>query len=267
MGVRSWAAALGAVAMTAAATVAIVPGAQAAADASVTIVHGIPNTPVDVYANGKKILNDFTFKSVAGPLKLPGGSYALAVRKAGSASTSKPILSATETVPSGANVSVVADLTASGSPNLVAFVNNTAAVGSGSGRIVVRHTAAAPAVDVFANGKKVISGLTNGQEQALTVPAGTVAAKVTLAGKTSPVIGPVNVSVNAGMGTVVYAVGSATGGTLTAVTSTFPLGGMPSGVQAGSGGQAGTVAVLPYVLVGLAGAALVVAGGRRLTRR
>lgn len=263
---RILAAGLGALALTAAATAVAAPGAQAAANASVTIVHGIPNTPVDVYANNKKIRSDFTFKSVAGPLTLPGGSYAIALRKAGSSSTSKPILSATEQVPSGANVTVVADLTASGTPNLVAFANNTAAVGAGQGRVVVRHTAAAPAVDVYAGGKKVVSGLTNGNEQALTVPAGTVSAKVTLAGKTSPVIGPVDVPVNSGMATVVYAVGSASGGSLTAVTQTYPLGGAPSGVQAGSGGQAGTVAAWPYVLVGLAGAGLAVAGGRRLVR-
>ena len=56
----------------------------ATGDATVTVVHGIPNTPVDVYANGKKILSGFTFKTVAGPLQAACGSYAIAVRKAGS---------------------------------------------------------------------------------------------------------------------------------------------------------------------------------------
>jgi len=37
-------------------------------------------------------------------------------------------------------------------------------------------------VDVYAGAGKVISGLVNGQQAALTVPAGTVPAKVTLAG-------------------------------------------------------------------------------------
>ena len=60
-----------------------------------TVVHGIPNTPVDVYANGKKILSGFTFKTVAGPLQLPAGSYVIDVRKAGSAAASAPVLSAT----------------------------------------------------------------------------------------------------------------------------------------------------------------------------
>ena len=199
-------------------------------------MHGIPNTPVDVYANGKKILSGFTFKTVACPLQLPAGSYVIAVRKAGSAVTSTPVLSATEQVTAGENATIVAGLTASGTPVLTAFANDASAAGTGKGRLVVRHVAEAPAVDVYAGSSKVISGLTSGQQQALDVPAGTVPAKVTLAGQTAAVLGPVNVPVTAGMGTVVYAVGSAAGHTLTAVTQQYPLGGAPSSAQAGSGG-------------------------------
>ena len=89
-------------ALTAAGAGATAISASAATgDATVTVVHGIPNTPVDVYANGKKILSGFTFKTVACPLQLPAGSYAIAVRKAGSAVTSTPVLSATEQVTAG----------------------------------------------------------------------------------------------------------------------------------------------------------------------
>ena len=145
----------------------------ATGDATVTVVHGIPNTPVDVYANGKKILSGFTFKTVAGPLQLPAGSYAIAVRKAGSPVTSTPVLWATEQVTAGENATIVAALTASGTPVLTAFANDTSPAGTGKGRLVVRHVAEAPAVDVYAGSSKVISGLTSGQQQALDVPAGT----------------------------------------------------------------------------------------------
>ena len=136
----------------------------------------------------------------------------------------------------GENATIVAGLTASGTPVLTAFANDTSAAGTGKGRLVVRHVAEAPAVDVYAGGSKVISGLASGQQQALDVPAGTVSAKVTLAGQTAAVLGPVNVPVTAGMGTVVYAIGSAAGHTLTAATQQYPLGGAPSSAQAGSGG-------------------------------
>jgi hypothetical protein len=250
----------------------IFPAAASAAsgNATVTVVHGIPNTPVDVYANGKEILPGFTFKTVTQPLSLPAGSYTIDVRKAGAAATSKPILSATEQVPAGANLTIVADLTASGTPALTPFVNDTSAVGAGDGRLVVRHTAEAPAVDVYAGTAKAISGLANGQQQALTVPAGTVAAKVTLAGQTAAVIGPVNVPVTAGMATVVYAIGSASGKTLTAVTQQYALGGMPTSAHAGSGGLGADPATSAWPFgiaaaagVSLAGAGLVAAVRRR----
>ena len=61
-----------------------------------------------------------------------------------------------------------------------------AAVPAGQARLIVRHTAAAPAVDVLAGGSAVISGLTNPNEKALEVPAGTVAAAVAAAGTTQP---------------------------------------------------------------------------------
>lgn len=246
-----------------------VPASAAAGDATVTVVHGIPNTPVDVYANGSKILTGFTFKTVTGPLQLPAGSYKIAVRKAGSAATSAPVLSATEQVTAGENATIVAALTASGTPVLTAFANDTAAAGTGDGRLVVRHVAAAPAVDVYAGSSKVISGLVSGQQAALNVPAGSVPAKVTLAGQTAAVLGPVSVPVTAGMGTVVYAIGSAAGKTLAAVTQQYPLGGAPSAAQAGSGGlgaDPGT-SVWPFALVGGAGLVLSAAGAAGVARR
>lgn len=175
---RLLAAGLGAAALTLAALLAAAPAGAAAGNATITVVHGIPATPVDVYANGSKLLSDFTFKTVTQPQSVPAGSYTIDVHKAGAAPASAPILSATETVPAGANVTLVADLSAAGNPALVPFVNDTTPVGSGKGLLVVRHTAAAPAVDVYAGSAKVISGLANGNQAKLAVPAGTVPAKV-----------------------------------------------------------------------------------------
>ena len=266
---RLLAAGLGAAAVTLAPLLAAAPAGAAAGNATITVVHGIPATPVDVYANGSKLLSDFTFKTVTQPLSVPAGSHTIDVRKAGAAPASAPILSATETVPAGANVTLVADLSAAGNPALVPFVNDTTPVGSGKGLLVVRHTAAAPAVDVYAGSAKVISGLANGNQAKLAVPAGTVPAKVTLAGQSSTVIGPVTVPVTAGMATVVYAIGSASGHTLTAVTQQYPLGGAPASAQAGSGGMAADPATpgWPFAVIGAAGLMLALAGGFRLVRR
>lgn len=85
-----------------------------------------------------------------------------------------------------------------------------------------------------------VRALTAGTATAVAVPASaatgdaTVTIEVTLAGQTAAVLGPLNVPVTAGMGTVVYAIGSASGSTLTAVTQQYALGG---GAVRGAGGQ------------------------------
>ncbi len=67
---------------------------------------------------------------------------------------------------------------------------------------------------------------------------------------------------------VVYAIGSLEGNTLTAVTQSYAsgAGATPNAVNAGTGGQAADGGYAPafLVLTGVAGAALVVAGSRRL---
>ena len=51
-------------------------------------------------------------------------------------------------VPASGSYTVVAHLDASGTPTLTPFENDTSEVADGNGRLTVRHTAAAPAVDV-----------------------------------------------------------------------------------------------------------------------
>ena len=196
----------------------------APAPAMVTVVHGIPAVAVDVYVNGKKTLKNFTFGTVAGPLSLKPGTYKIAIEKHGAKSTTKPILKTTAKLTSGENATIVADLTAAGKPCLVAFANPTTTVASGQTRIVVRHTAAAPGVDVYAGSSKVITNLINGQGQTLTIPAATnVPVAVTVSGTpvTSPVLGPVSLNFPAATTTIVYAIGSASGHTLKAVVQTY----------------------------------------------
>ena len=245
--------------------------ASAADPSSVSIVHGIPGQPVDVYVNGTKTLSDFQPATIAGPLDLAAGSYDVALTKPGEP-VSAAILSAQDlAVPAGRNLSLVAHLNASGKPILTAFVNDTSAVGAGKARIVVRHTAAAPAVDVRANGQTIFSGLTNPNEAAAVVPAGTYKADVVLAGTSTVVIGPASLDLAAGTSTIVYAIGSASDKSLTVVVQTIRgLGGAPSGVPAGTGGLVadhGPTAWWSLMLA--AGALLIIGGGARLvlTRR
>jgi len=261
---------IGAVAMLAFGTAgAFASGpAFAKANSQVSVVHGIPGQPVDVYVNGKKTIPDFQPGKVAGPLSLPAGQYDIALTKPGEPVGEALLTVDDAEVPGGANISLVAHLSADGKPALTPFVNDTKKLSPGQARLIVRHTAAAPAVDVCANGKPVFTGLTNPKEAMADVPAGTVQADVTLAGTDTVVLGPKPLNLAAGKDTIVYAIGSADKKSLAVVAQTIDgLGGAPAGMPAGSGGEHATgVTAGWYVLTGV-GMLLLMAGGLAVSRR
>jgi uncharacterized protein DUF4397 len=236
-----------------------------AASSQVSVVHGIPGQPVDVYVNGKKTVPDFQPGKIAGPLSLPEGSYDIALTKPG-ADLDQALLSVKGAkVPGGANISLVAHLTADGKPTLTPFVNDVSKLSAGQARLVVRHTAAAPAVDVRAGGKPVFEDLTNPKEAKADLPAGSVSADVVLAGTDTVVLGPADLNLKEGTATIVYAVGSATDKTLGLVAQT--IGGLhsaPGGVPSGSGGLADRGLSLPWYGLALLGLLCVGLGARRL---
>jgi hypothetical protein len=247
------------------ALVLVATPATAADTATVSILHGVPDTPVDVYANGQELLPDFQPGSLTDPLSLPAGSYDLAIYPAGSdPASTQPAASADDvTVPAGANATVVAHLTEDGAPILTPFVNDVSAVTAGQARVTVRHTAAAPAVDVRAGGSPVAPGLANPDEASLTVPAGTVSADVVLAGTDTVAIGPADLNLAEGTSTIVYAWGSEAAGFELAVQTISGTHSAPSGVPGGTGGLLDDES-LPTQLMGLSALGLVAAGAGAL---
>jgi hypothetical protein len=248
----------GALALAAALTVG--PAVASAADTgSVYVVHGIPDTPVDVYVDGQKAIDDFKPISEQGPVDLPAGKHEVKIFPADAADGSgKALLEASADVPAGGNVTLVAHLDESGNPKVTPFVNDVGSVPAGQARLVVRHTAAAPAVDVLAGGKPVVQGLSNGDQKALEVPAGSVSAAVAAAGTTDPVIGPADVDLKEGTATFVHAVGSLDKKNLQLVSFTVSNlhsspGGVGSGAPSGAPSEDGVPAwVLVSSMLGLA---------------
>ncbi|MGO4298844.1 DUF4397 domain-containing protein [Leifsonia sp. RAF41] len=193
--------------------------------AQVSVFHGVPDTPVDVYVNGLRVLNDFQPGHFAGPYLLPSGTYRLAITAADARNDRNPVIGPVAvSFARNTSYTVAAHLTPSGSPTATVFTNDLSRTPQGTGRLIVRHTAAAPAVDVLAGGSPVISNLTNPNQAALVLPAGTVDAAVALAGTTAPVIGPAAVPVQAQRDTIVYAWGSATAGNLTVAVQSLRQG-------------------------------------------
>ncbi|HEY8489429.1 MAG TPA: DUF4397 domain-containing protein [Dehalococcoidia bacterium] len=213
-----------------------VGAAGQAGTGTVTVVHGVPGLPVDVYVNDQRTLTNFQPGTITDPLQLPAGTYRIAVRPAGADPASPPAISGSAVLNAGDNVSIVAHLTEGGDPTLTVFANNVSALPAGQARVTVRHTAAAAAVDVLVNGQPAIRGLTNPNEATATLAAGTYQVAVAPAGTTSPVIGPLSLTFQDGTAYFVYAIGGADKGGFTALVQTVRVAGPRPGVPAGTGG-------------------------------
>jgi hypothetical protein len=237
--------------------------ASAAGEATVSVLHAVPGLTVDVYANGAELIPDFEPGTLTDPQQLPAGTYDLAVFEAGAdpASATPAIELADATVPAGADITVVAHLGADGTPVLTPFVNDVSTLDAGKARLTVRHTAAAPAVDVRAGGTPVIEALENPDEETLVLDAGQVSADVVLAGTDTVAIGPADVPLAEGTATFVYAWGSAEDSNLALAVQTIDgLHSSPSGVPSGEAPLSSVTWLAAVGLLALAGAAV---AGRR----
>jgi hypothetical protein len=263
-------AALAAAALAATASFAGAPSASAqqSGEATVSVLHAVPGLTVDVYANGDELLPGFEPGTLTDPLSLPAGTYDLAVYAAGDdPDDTDPAIEANGVeVPAGANATVVAHLDDQGNPTLTPFVNDVAPTDPGQARLVVRHTAAAPAVDVRADGEVLLGGLTNPNEDTADVPAGTYSADVTLAGENQTVIGPADLQLAEGTSTIVYAWGSAEDENLDLAVQTIDGLHSAPGVPGGETGEAAGAAGAPTWAWALAAASLLAmaVAGRRL---
>lgn len=243
------------------------PVAAQAPDARIHLLHGIPGVVVDVEAGGEAVFEGFEFGDTQDLSALAGQTLTdLQVKVAGTEDVA--IEAGDVTLPDSGNHTIIAHLDADGTPSLAVFTNDTSAIAAGQGRLTVRHAAAAPAVDVLANGSPAFAGVVNGAEGSADLPVGTVSGSVVPAGATEPVvIGPADLAIADGTSLIVYAVGSLEDESLTVLTETVTgLGTAPAAIQTGNspvgdeaaGWSFATVAALSVV----AGAGVL--GARRL---
>ena len=234
------------------------PTVGAAADASVRIhlIHGIPGVPVDVDAGGAEVFADFEYGQTK-DLSALGGTTLESLQVLAAGTDTVAIDAGDVALPATGNYTVIAHLTADGTPTLTVFDNDTSSTAAGQGRLVVRHTAAAPAVDVRANGTVAFAGVTNPNEGSADLPAGTISADVVPAGATEPVvIGPADLSVKDGESLIVYAVGSLEGDTLGVLTETVTgLASNPTRIDTGNSPIDGDTSgnTMGLILLGAAG--------------
>ena len=127
---------------------AVAPATAAEGNAMLSVLHGVPDLTVDVYVNDELTLDDFAPGDLAGPLELPAGTYSVAITASDAADASSPAIGPVDLpLDAGGNYTAVAHLDAEGTPTATLFTNDVSDIAAGQGRLTVRHTAAAPAVD------------------------------------------------------------------------------------------------------------------------
>jgi hypothetical protein len=215
-----------ALAVALAITAFVVPNARAqtTGTSDVSVVHAVPGLTVDVYVNGDLLLPNFEPRTVTPFLQLPEGTYDIVIVPAGG-DPSAPAIAGSVDVPSGENISLVAHLAADGTPTLSAFINDVdSMLAHNKSRVVVRHVAAAPEVDVElrqvrrVNGGWVIGEFTNvpnGAEGQIDVPRRFhYSLTINAAGTDESVLGPRRIFARGNDLFAYYVMGSLSDGTL-----------------------------------------------------
>ena len=222
-----------AIAITAAGLLA----SASAGAANLTVVHGIagddlgvdPALPVDVSVNGTCLLTAFEFGGIAGPVEVDAGGYDVEIRLADSENPCQGALALSQsvTLALGENASAVAHYTTEGSISLSKFTNDVRSTADGQTRVIVRHLADAPNVDVVyeAGGQIVaeIEDLAFEQQGKRDVDAGVYQVSVKVAGTDITALGPYEVGTSPSVVNLGYVVGSVGGGTLISLFHTIEL--------------------------------------------
>jgi len=266
-----------------AATLLAVPAGTTSAQEStdIMLLHGIPGITVDVAVDGAVVLPGFEPGAMQDLSSFAGQTLTnLEVRPAGTEDVAiGPV--ASFDVPASGSWTVVAHLDADGTPTITAFENNTSAAAAGQGRLTVRHTAAAPAVDIVLGDARPVENLSNPDEASLDIPAGEIAGAQIAPTGGDPIGDVPTVNVAAGSNLIVYAVGSLADETFTYYTQDVSLAaaegdataettsgdGTPAPTAVNTGGELGATSNSSVALFAAAAGLFALAGGAMVLRR
>jgi hypothetical protein len=138
-----------------------------------------------------------------------------------------------------------------GEPVVSVYPTPTDPIGPGKARVLLAHTATTAPADVVVDGQTVFTNIANGEFAQADVAAGAHEVSLLPAGvKGSPILGPLDVTLEEGTMTSVYAVGNPKDGSMNVIVRT--TGGPPSDGQApteidtGSAGLVGNIRVWTF---------------------
>src|SRR5205085_2327536 len=119
------------------------------------------------------------------------------------------------------------------------YLDDSSPVPAGDARAIIRHTAAAPAVDIAFDDTVVAAGLAEPGSDTADVPAAGYQVSVWSPGTRTPLVASQPANLAEGAATVMYLIGSAQAGTLSWIAEQLPdLATPPSRIQTGDSGLA-----------------------------
>jgi hypothetical protein len=174
--------------------------------------------------NGACALKSFKFGRIVGPVELPAGPVSVQISLANPANPcggATAIGPATFQFAEGENATLIAYLTAEGKPTARKYTNDPSRTTGGRARIAVHHTAFAPAVDITIAPKASVSQVRNAERFTIEAREGEAQVSIAPAGSSTPVFGPISLTVEQRKRYLVFAVGSVTNNTFTLLVKTY----------------------------------------------
>lgn len=263
--------------LVAAAPALLTTPAEAAAGANLYFVQGLPGRSLDISVDGRQVASGVAGGKLVGPFGVAAGKRMVTARQNG-----KVVVQAQVTAGSGASLDVVIHqpVSPTGAPLITTYVNKLTGVPKDKGSLRVAHDAAVGPADIRVNDQVLFQNVANGESLDVVVPAATYKVEIVPTGATSPVVlGPLDLPVQAGYLTRVFAIGAPAQKTMTVALGTIkvPATGSdkPGVVNTGTGGQAAGLdqAQSPagqaglWVVVFLAALGVAVVTGRKVVRR
>lgn len=212
---------------------------QAAAPrpARVTFVQAVPGANVTVAVDGRELAADAKVGEVVGPFELRPGTHDVTFT-----GTGLEVESTLDVAP-GDISDVVLHLPAEvgGAPVVHSYLAPTGAIGPGKARVMLAHTATVAPADVQVDGETVFTNIANGEFADADVPQGTIEVALLPSGSAGdPILGPLDVSLEASTLSMIYAYGNPRDGSMNVIAHTAELAPdgsvRPSRIDTGSAG-------------------------------
>ncbi len=217
-------------------------GAEAPAPlpARVSVVQAVPGTSVDVSVDGRRVAGGAGVGDVLGPFELEPGSHEISFRGKGVK------VESTLDVGAGDTSDVVLHLPADvgGKPVVHSYAAPAGPIGPGKARVLLAHTATVAPADVEVDGQTVFTNIANGEFADADVPEGSIAVALLPSGTdgADPILGPLDVAVEARTLSMIYAYGNPRDGSMNVISHTVDLAAdgsvRPSRIETGSAGLA-----------------------------